>query len=158
MRIKLELVDMSMLVCAYPLRLIHGIQRCFPSFYVPLCVCVLTSTLCCHAPNSRDWAQRLLWWWEPSILRSFLWRQQAWKTITIILTSLRLPFHTAIPVQISFKYKPPIPSSCTRANIERPSPTMTKRQMQKRSIARVRLSFFGGINEVRRKHSPLNVE
>jgi len=34
---------------------------------------------------------------------------------------------------------------------------MAKRQMQKRSIARVRLSFFGGINEVRRKHSPLNV-
>ena len=38
--------------------------------------------------------------------------------------------------------------SLTRANIKRPSPTKTKRQMQKRFIARVRLSSLGGINEV----------
>ena len=43
-----------------------------------------------------------------------------------------------------------LPPSCTMANIKIPSPTQTKRQRQKRSIARVRMSFFGGINELRR--------
>ena len=56
--LKLEIFLSSILVCAYPLRLVHGIQRCFPSFYVPLRVCVLTCAD--HAPYSRDWANRLL--------------------------------------------------------------------------------------------------
>ena len=47
-QLKLVLILSPILVRAYPLRLIHGIQRCFPSFYIPL---FLRRVLCCDTPD-----------------------------------------------------------------------------------------------------------